>query len=94
LASFASLRSSDSRCWTWAFQAVVLRHEEYRPIPEVLLAIVLIESILDGIALADIDRGQNAVVRLADQDINAGLLELATPDDFLLVLNQASPQAF
>ena len=39
-------------------ETVVLRHEEHGPIPKVLLAVMLVQSIFDRITFTDVDRRQ------------------------------------
>jgi len=66
-------------------QAVVLRHKEHGPIPKVLLAVMLVQSILDRITFADVDRRQATSFGRADQHVHAGLVELFLDHDLFVV---------
>ena len=66
-------------------EAVVLGDKEDRPVPEVLLLVVLGEPIFYGIPLADIDRRKSTVFGPADEYIYARPLKFGSAHDLFEV---------
>ena len=65
-------------------EAAVFGDKEDAPIPELFVAVVVVQSILDRIAFSDVERGQDAFFAEADQHVDAGAIKFGATDDLLV----------
>jgi len=73
-------------------QTVVFGDKKDCPVPKVLLAVVLIQAILDRIAFTNVDRWQATPFRRAHQHIDARFVDFR-PSDRLLVVGPIKDDA-
>ena len=64
--------------------AVVFGNKENAPVPEILVAVVAVQSILNRITFSDVERGQDAFFAEADQHVDAGAIKFGATDDLFV----------